>query len=75
MSQDILNQGRTFAAADLQNAQSKAQLAGDKIGYALWSCLMPVTVTPNPNGVGIATGLEDARIVQSCLPINAGLVP
>ena len=62
----ILNQLRTAGAADLAGAQAKANAAGDDSGALCWKKLAPVVSTPG-SAAGIATTLEDARIVQQAV--------
>ena len=65
-----LAKGRDFAAGDLDNAIAKAHASGNKVMEAFWRCFLPITVTPHPDKVGIATGLMDADIAYGCLPAS-----
>jgi len=59
---NTLDQVRSMSAADLATARAKAAHADDLAGEACWKAL---SVVPSPPGTepGVATGIEDARIV------------
>lgn len=72
-----LDQIRSMSAADLINARAKAQAAGDKYGDWCWASLQPIVVHAPGSVVGVASAIEDSRIVSfSALgPCNGILAP
>jgi hypothetical protein len=66
LTSTAVGQLNAVTVADLNNALAKAQSAGDKSGQLCWQALQAL---PSPQGatIGVATLLEDQRIVNQAL--------